>query len=261
MSAMDLSKIEVIIDKINFIFQDIKLTDQPEKNDIKLLQKYVDELAGLVSTSGQVIKQKTENPPIREKITKTVKQDDPNKKPAHNIINSDIEAEIPKKPGRIEPIQKEGIENPVVGKGLISFANNEEEVTIGKEEKKAVEKPKEHKPVSKKQPEVPNHQDDEIPSINEKFKNVRTDISEKLKEKRIQSLVKEIDLNDKFWFINELFEGNSALFNQILNELDTLRTYDDARDAIQNQIKGKYDWKENERASDKFMRLVKRRYA
>jgi hypothetical protein len=275
MSAMDLSKIEVIIDKINYIFKDIKLSDTPEKNDIKLFKKYVSDLVNAIPGNMDLDIKPSEKSatPVKNEGMKQ-KDELSEKKDSVEISTAEIKVEEPKQPTRIEPIQKDVIDTPVSGKSRISFSEQDvhsmdkgdDTSGINDENKKTKPEIPELNPADqnikkKKQRNIVEAEADDSPSINEKFKSDRTDISDKLKEKRIYSLVKEIDLNDKFWFINELFEGNSTLFNQILNELDTLRTYDDARDAILNQIKGKYDWKENKRASDKFMRLVKRRYA
>ena len=94
-------------------------------------------------------------------------------------------------------------------------------------------------------------------SLNDRFKKEESVLIDRLKDKPIDSLQLEIDLNEKFWFINELFNGDSAAFNQLLKALDEAGGVQSAREILQNTLK---DIPVESIAVKKLKKLIERRF-
>jgi hypothetical protein len=77
----------------------------------------------------------------------------------------------------------------------------------------------------------------------------------------IESISKSISLNQKFMFINQLFNGNAASYNEAIEELNRATSYDQARDLVSYRYAAQYLW---DMSSDEVAMLVdilKRRFA
>lgn len=99
-------------------------------------------------------------------------------------------------------------------------------------------------------------------SIFEKFADEKSgdnSLANKLSKTKIKDLVNSIGLNEKFLFINELFEGNSAKFNE---EIQVLNTQNTGADAIQyfQQLQQKNNWEKDSKVYEKLKDLIERRY-
>lgn len=99
-------------------------------------------------------------------------------------------------------------------------------------------------------------------SIFEKFADEKSgdnSLANKLSKTKIKDLVNSIGLNEKFLFINELFEGNSAKFNE---EIQVLNTQNNGADAMQyfQQLQQKNNWEKDSKVYEKLKDLIERRY-
>jgi hypothetical protein len=77
--------------------------------------------------------------------------------------------------------------------------------------------------------------------------------------KPITDLQKAISINDKFRFINELFEGNSTEFNIALNQINGCPEFDDADRYVSN-LRRIYHWKDDSETVSLILDLVERRF-
>lgn len=99
-------------------------------------------------------------------------------------------------------------------------------------------------------------------SIFEKFADEKSgdnSLANKLSKTKIKDLVNSIGLNEKFLFINELFEGNSAKFNEEIQVLNTQNTGADAMQYFQ-QLQQKNNWEKDSKVYEKLKDLIERRY-
>ncbi len=87
------------------------------------------------------------------------------------------------------------------------------------------------------------------------------DIGTRMQQKPINNLRDSIGVNEKFLFINELFEGDIEAYNEAVNKLNSFDNLDEAFDYI-NQLNDTYSWDGQHSAEtiDKFAHLVQRRY-
>jgi chromosome segregation ATPase len=73
----------------------------------------------------------------------------------------------------------------------------------------------------------------------------------------IHDITKAIAINDRFLFTRELFEGNTALFTQTINKLNTMGNLEEAKKYIQTVVK---DWDDTSETAQLFLSIVQRRY-
>jgi hypothetical protein len=102
---------------------------------------------------------------------------------------------------------------------------------------------------------------DEKKSINDKLFGANTDksLAAKLQKNPIKDLKAAIGINEKFKFINELFEGNLQKYNDGITKLNAFKNSDDAI-AFLSSLKSEFSWNENTEAFQELNDLVQRRY-
>lgn len=86
--------------------------------------------------------------------------------------------------------------------------------------------------------------------------SAKVDMSTKLQNKPIGDLSKAIGINDKFLFIKELFNGDSARYSETINHLNS---FSDLNDAI-IYLQDNFDWAESNEYAAKFIDLVRRKF-
>ena len=82
------------------------------------------------------------------------------------------------------------------------------------------------------------------------------DISLKLQSRPIDDIGKAIGLNEKFLFINELFNGDSLMFKKTLEQINQLGDFNDAFSYLTTQ----FSWDMKNETANKFMELVRRKF-
>lgn len=98
-------------------------------------------------------------------------------------------------------------------------------------------------------------------SVNARFANEQTpSLADKLKRQPISNLMDAIGMNEKFLFMNDLFEGERDAFYNAVNHLNNLSNYIEADDYIQNSLVKKYQWDLEGSSALRFIELVERRY-
>ncbi len=87
------------------------------------------------------------------------------------------------------------------------------------------------------------------------------DIGTSMQQKPIKNLKASIGMNEKFLFINELFDGDIEEYNNAIDKLNSFDSLDEAFNYI-NQLNENYSWEEQDSSEtiDKFAYLVQRRY-
>ena len=78
-------------------------------------------------------------------------------------------------------------------------------------------------------------------------------------KKPIKDLKAAIGINEKFQFINELFNGNMQEYNIAVNQLDGLENYNEASTYV-NSLQEIYRWKNEGPIVANFLNLIERRY-
>jgi len=84
-------------------------------------------------------------------------------------------------------------------------------------------------------------------------------IADKLQENQVVDLRTTIGINDKFLFINELFEGNMRIYDEAILKLNTSTTMAQA-DMLLLDLKIAYNWDSESPTVKKFVELVRRKF-
>ncbi len=70
-----------------------------------------------------------------------------------------------------------------------------------------------------------------------------------------------IGLNDRLAFIKHLFEGQTEDYTRVLSQINTMQSFEEARDFIQNQVRPDYNnWQDKENYSERFMNLIEKSF-
>ncbi|MBC8487583.1 MAG: hypothetical protein H8D45_16255 [Bacteroidetes bacterium] len=84
-------------------------------------------------------------------------------------------------------------------------------------------------------------------------------IADKMQKDKITDLKSAIGINEKFYFINELFDGNMKDYNETIEVLAGFKTLEEATNYVK-EIKEKYKWDEGSDAVKQLTDFIERRY-
>ena len=88
--------------------------------------------------------------------------------------------------------------------------------------------------------------------------STQKDLAESIKQigKPVSDIRKAFGLNDRFYFQRELFNGNPELFNQTLDQINQMDSYDSATHFLTSN----FQWSDDNEVADSFLKSVKRRF-
>jgi hypothetical protein len=101
----------------------------------------------------------------------------------------------------------------------------------------------------------------EAQSINDKLKQVKTELGELLKDSPVKDLRKAIGINDRFVFINDLFRGDEAMYERSIKTINGFNIFPEADYWISRELKLKLGWDTEHPLVLQFDQLVKRRFS
>jgi hypothetical protein len=103
---------------------------------------------------------------------------------------------------------------------------------------------------------------EEQPTLHDKISKTQTDSSlgKKYQKKAVEDLKKSIGINEKFSFINELFEGDLGNYNKAIDTLNQSGNLEEASNYISSQLIPKYSWSDNNKSFLSLKELVERRF-
>ncbi len=101
----------------------------------------------------------------------------------------------------------------------------------------------------------------EITDLNNKLAEARNthSIVEKLQSKRIENLKSVIGINDKFYFINELFAGDARKYEDVIYTLNNFKKFDDAMQYF-STLKYRFNWDELSAPYEKLVKMLERKF-
>lgn len=98
-------------------------------------------------------------------------------------------------------------------------------------------------------------------SLNDRLKEEKTELAEKLKESPVKDLKKAVGINDRYLYIIELFSGNEAMFDRSIKTLNSFSILPEAEFWMERELKLKLGWNENNPLVQQFIQLVRRRFS
>jgi len=81
------------------------------------------------------------------------------------------------------------------------------------------------------------------------------------KAPKVESLRDAISINQRFSFINELFNGENMEYHAAIQHLDALPTAEAARHYVSDELAQKYGWVRKEEHVNKLLKLIERKFA
>jgi len=84
-------------------------------------------------------------------------------------------------------------------------------------------------------------------------------ISDQFQKNKIELLKEAIGINEKFFFLNELFDGDPTIYNQAIDTLDNFTTADEANIFVKS-LAEQNQWDEHEQARNQFLDFVDRKF-
>lgn len=228
------TKIQVLIDKIRLLLNEEGGFGAMESVDRKLLLKYTSQL--------------------RESLQVLVGSPDPE---SPRVDEKPDEPEVAAPP---EPVQ-EVLEKPAPENLPDQVLKELEEVQKNRSTyERVVDKEDTEKESRQKSINTVAREKTENASVNERFADETSeDLALQLKKGPITSLTSGINLNDKLWFVKDLFGGDADSFNTAMKNLDAAGTGEDAK-VMFNKLVSSHNWNPNDRPVTKLLSLVQRRY-
>jgi len=98
-------------------------------------------------------------------------------------------------------------------------------------------------------------------SLNDRLKQKKIELSDKLTEAPIKDLKKAIGINDRFLFINELFRGDEDMYERSIKTIQNFSILAEAEYWIIRELKVKIGWVDTDPIVKQFDQLVKRRFS
>ena len=98
-------------------------------------------------------------------------------------------------------------------------------------------------------------------SLNDRLKEIKLEISEKLTEIPVKDLKKAIGINDRFLYINDLFRGDEMMYERSIKTINGFSIWPEAEYWIRRELKTKLGWINSNETVQQFDQLVKRRFS
>ena len=89
----------------------------------------------------------------------------------------------------------------------------------------------------------------------------RRRLADELQAAPVKDLRKAIGINDRYLYINELFQGNEAMFDRSLKTLNAFTILPEAEFWTQRELRMKLGWKDDNPLVQQFVQLIKRRFS
>jgi hypothetical protein len=109
---------------------------------------------------------------------------------------------------------------------------------------------------------IENLQEDHLTINDIHQKNAeQNSLSEFHSNKKSESIKSTISLNQKYLFINNLFDGDGDLFDKVLIELENAPNLNAAKENVLSTYKTRYRWNDYSPEVEEFYDILKRRYS
>ncbi len=93
-------------------------------------------------------------------------------------------------------------------------------------------------------------------SLNEKMAQKYQDVSSRIKSNPISSIRNAIGVNEKFLFLNELFDGDKKVYDDTLTILDSSNNFNEAY----NYLIENFRWDMDDETVQQLLELIRRKY-
>ncbi|RDV15606.1 hypothetical protein DXT99_08975 [Pontibacter diazotrophicus] len=100
------------------------------------------------------------------------------------------------------------------------------------------------------------------PTLNDNFRKApAASLADSHSNQKIESLKNSISINQRFSFINELFNGDNMTYYHTIKALDEYNDPEAAKRHVTQDLASKYDWSKKQEHVNKLLRLIDRKFA
>lgn len=250
-----ITRIEVLLDKLNLLFAQVKEDGHLDKLERELMQKYTAQLVDLLDekpfvtippiSKPELKKEDTVIPPVMQLPTENELPETEHKKPEAIIPETTPEIIAPK-----HSIMPEAIEEVSELKQEKIAQEETQEIPPVQENKVIREVPKD---IPVKKPLVKSNADDHDPEeyntgLNSKLSgqaNKKT-LADKIISHKAKDLKSIIDLNERILLTKGLFANDKEAYEAAIKSLNAMTGFPEAEKYITQHLQAKYGWKDKE---------------
>ncbi|RIV27750.1 hypothetical protein DYU11_05470 [Fibrisoma montanum] len=186
--------------------------------------------------------------------------------PTEPIATAPVEREEPAEPAEFVPVTSEA-EEATIGGGGPKFLNG----GAGPEPVAPISQPSPMPAGAISQPTSTESTPviattESAPTLNDRLREAaasaaQATVGESFNRAPIESIARSISLNQKFRFINHLFNNSPSAYNQAIEELDKMNNYGQALDLISYRYASQYLWDMSSDEVSELVEILKRRFA
>ena len=100
-----------------------------------------------------------------------------------------------------------------------------------------------------------------MPKPKDVFVEEKKEVAEKIALEPIKDLRAAIGINDKFQFMEELFNKDESLFESSIKTINAFKNFAEAQFWIKQNLRNKFNWNDESKAVIAFDQLIKRRFS
>lgn len=119
-------------------------------------------------------------------------------------------------------------------------------------------------PEPNSQPSSVNEQfvEQDIQTLNQKYETQSAEktIADKHEEQGASSLAASININQRYMFLSDLFEGNEADYSKALETVDSNKSFDDSVEFLVQNYAKQYSWDMNSDEVKEFLKVIFKRF-
>lgn len=255
-----LIEIDLVKNSIQQLYQQLDYISKPLDKNVQL-----ENIIGKTDNEAEDLLNQAEKEFAVEKEESEIEED---KTDSSSPVNSEDIEEKPSSPETseentpiLEASEDKANSKPEVSEDKADQIKFEEEQSR-KEKEKAIEKVEETKKTVEKKPQEklkkPTDKRKQI-SIIDVISDEETSVGDQFQKSGIKDLKSAIGINDKFQFINDLFEGSMSEYNSFIKTIDNFESKQEAfeyLDKVSNQNK----WSKENETFKLFKSYLERRY-
>lgn len=98
-------------------------------------------------------------------------------------------------------------------------------------------------------------------SLNDQLKQQKTEVAHLLQDAPIKDLRKAIGINEKFVFLNELFNGDEVTYERSIKTINAFHVLQEAEYWMNRELKLRLGWNDTNETVQHFYGLVRRRFS
>lgn len=250
-----ITEIEILLDKINLLFSGIKSDGQIDQIEAGLFLKYLKQLQEKIDAGANNLNSIVKEEP---KDTAFVKEEIKKAGPEINDIKpfeNKPEIKTVENKQEIKPVEiKEEKKSPEIN--IKAFEELQKQKEIPLNESPVTEKTKNKKAAII----IPEEDEDLQTGLNQKLLKDKKTLADKINIKKASDLRTMIDLNDRIYFIRELFKGDSHAFDKAIKYINQLNSLSEANQYIEQELKRLFNWKSDE-AAGRFSEVVGNKFS